>query len=487
MDIYRFRSTENLLGEHRELHFQSIYFANPHELNDPTDGYRDIIWRGDAIVWSNLFKHYIYCVNNIYYKYVILPNKGQPTIEPADIPIDGRWDTPSTPEQDAIFRIVCHAAFGHLGLAGAAQELQNSNNEVRRDDLQAYLDWLNRDLLGLLKGVYEHYSALTHDTTLPPFDPRGLNFPNYQYKPLSHLVRILHGDQEEPEIDTADLLNRIVSSSLRAKYYIQDKFGEEVNKLAEKVSFDITRDYLDRLPELLIPEWSTACFTTKHNDSTMWSNYADDHKGICLMFQSHTVPNRESTPHMILLPTFELAQQAPSGDLSTSDIEHLTSELHRVRYVASQNQLDFFANLVSLPPATLMKLWYTDDNGNSSNLSSHIDEDEFDEEWAENYHDNFWEGILSKNEVWSDECEYRLVTTPVDAFHFKEKSKTLHYRFEDLKGIIFGMRTSDEDKIEVMKSIQRKCREHERSEFNLYQAHYSEGQIQRRPIDFDWR
>ena len=46
--FYRFRSMKYLLGEkYQELERRSIYFANPDKLNDPMEGFRDIVWDGD--------------------------------------------------------------------------------------------------------------------------------------------------------------------------------------------------------------------------------------------------------------------------------------------------------------------------------------------------------------------------------------------------------------------------------------------------------
>jgi len=57
--VYRFRSTDALLGAHRELENQEIYFSPPQVLNDPMEGFKDVVWRGDQIVWANLVKHYL--------------------------------------------------------------------------------------------------------------------------------------------------------------------------------------------------------------------------------------------------------------------------------------------------------------------------------------------------------------------------------------------------------------------------------------------
>ena len=70
MDVYRFRSIDRLLGEYQELEKETIYFASPDQLNDPMEGYRDIVWRGDEIVWTNLFTHYAYCLYATYFQYL---------------------------------------------------------------------------------------------------------------------------------------------------------------------------------------------------------------------------------------------------------------------------------------------------------------------------------------------------------------------------------------------------------------------------------
>ena len=57
--FYRFRSTTALLGEKKELENQEIYFASIDELNDPMEGKPDLVFKGDRIVWENLFKHYL--------------------------------------------------------------------------------------------------------------------------------------------------------------------------------------------------------------------------------------------------------------------------------------------------------------------------------------------------------------------------------------------------------------------------------------------
>lgn len=51
--LFRLRKTESLIGAHQELENQEIFFASPDELNDPLEGFLNIFWQGDRIVWRN--------------------------------------------------------------------------------------------------------------------------------------------------------------------------------------------------------------------------------------------------------------------------------------------------------------------------------------------------------------------------------------------------------------------------------------------------
>jgi len=57
--FYRFRPTNALLGDRKELEKQEIYFARPDQLNDPMEGFKDVFWQGDRILWTNLIKNYL--------------------------------------------------------------------------------------------------------------------------------------------------------------------------------------------------------------------------------------------------------------------------------------------------------------------------------------------------------------------------------------------------------------------------------------------
>src|ERR1700677_2508651 len=60
--LYRFRPISAVLDKYAELAKQEIYFSPPEELNDPMEGYKDVFWLGDRIVWRNLLRHYLLCL-----------------------------------------------------------------------------------------------------------------------------------------------------------------------------------------------------------------------------------------------------------------------------------------------------------------------------------------------------------------------------------------------------------------------------------------
>jgi hypothetical protein len=66
--LYRFRPLERVLDELRN---QEIYFAAPKQLNDHMEGFRDIFWKGDVIVWTNFLKHYIVCLDSAFSQWMI--------------------------------------------------------------------------------------------------------------------------------------------------------------------------------------------------------------------------------------------------------------------------------------------------------------------------------------------------------------------------------------------------------------------------------
>ena len=90
--------------------------------------------------------------------------------------------------------------------------------------------------------------------------------------------------------------------------------------------------------------------------------------------------------------------------------------------------------------------------------------------------------ITSKTKYWEHEREWRLVLE--DRWLDEGEDPKLIYDFNSLKGIIFGIRSSDEEILKAIKIIQKKCKKHERTDFKFYKAEYSQktGEIRKNEI-----
>src|ERR1700761_6069379 len=99
-EIYRFRRLENLLGSHQELTKQEIYFAAPEQLNDPMEGYRDIFWRGDQIIWENFLINYLRCLSHVFLLYLIVGEENK--FSQNDFPLSPYGLMNTTPQSQII-------------------------------------------------------------------------------------------------------------------------------------------------------------------------------------------------------------------------------------------------------------------------------------------------------------------------------------------------------------------------------------------------
>jgi hypothetical protein len=93
--------------------------------------------------------------------------------------------------------------------------------------------------------------------------------------------------------------------------------------------------------------------------------------------------------------------------------------------------------------------------------------------WRDRYWTAFGKLMTTKLIAWRSEAEYRLaVSSPLGPFDDSTRRK-LTYRFSDLESIVFGIRTSLEDKRRIIEIVDKKCRETGRTSFDFCQATYN--------------
>ena len=163
--FYRFRPAHHLLAGYRELERQEIFFASPEKLNDPLDGFKDVFWLGDSVLWTNLFKHYLLC---LMHTMVVALISGSESVFPADQTfVFLTEDILKTPQLREIYREICNFFFKGDDY-GALPNLLSQRQQVRRNELECYLRLIH------FRAVYASYSIFElrgHVPPLPQDDP----------------------------------------------------------------------------------------------------------------------------------------------------------------------------------------------------------------------------------------------------------------------------------------------------------------------------
>ena len=275
-EFFRFRSMKYLLKkEYRELEKQTIYFASPEELNDPMEGFRDIVWDGDKIVWTNFFKNYVCCLHLSYYR---LRTEGN-SIQLDSLPIWVHWDKLPTPQKD-LFDDIWHRFLNVPNIREIIKALANTKRKIRYQELGYYLRAIHPILL-----VEVVKSYVAHQLVSP--SERSQSSPAL----LKLILSSIKQDEQvksEKERNTISLGRERRDENERVIQQYNTRtvsmgISEQNNQL---VVFDYPKVYLKELERLLWPNWYTACFMKSYHNSSVWGNYGDNHEGACLIFEA---------------------------------------------------------------------------------------------------------------------------------------------------------------------------------------------------------
>ena len=466
--LYRLRRTKHLIGKYKELDKQEIYFAHPTELNDPMEGFRDIYWLGDCIVWQNLFRHYIYCLHTTCAISRIIGDTGK--VKPQHIPVMS--DVPQNWTQKAVdlFDDICTRVFERTKLLQFALGIANAKRKVRRDELLYYLYSFHHVALHEIEAAYVDH-GLASNRPSPPG-----HIPNFEG---SHKLQEILSAIEEEDVHYEEVFKvsafMTEAISLRHKMPLKSSERDNIGANRRFVILDFPKKYMERLETILYPNWHVACFVRSYSNSSTWGNYGDSHKGVCLIFQTDHDGER------ISIPLRQITGYSNKGE----EWHCRPMKVHEVTYGEAHDEIDFFRSLGKLPESKALDVWYKDASGSISDCASHIGEDI--ETWREGYWQSFYPGINKKTKDWEYEQENRLILFSMLGDLTEKRQRKLKYEFESLEGIIFGMRTSDSDKARILEVLKKKCKENDRAVFRVFQAYYNHktGNIGKYPMNID--
>lgn len=465
--VYRFRSVDKLLG-FKELETQSIYFCPPNDLNDPVENFRDIIWHGDKILWTNLFKNYLLCLYSVYLHIRIFGETEQ--LKPEDIQVFSTYDKLPTQKYKDNINKLFQEFFENENIKNLIEGLSTREN-VRRNELLYYLENIHLFCISIIqhqddtveekKKVFDASSLLKSQLFSPEF-----------FKWINKIKN--ETSVEYPEEKFFSISGQVVQQSKILAALKTDK--NEKNKRFYLLSFP--KLYVRQIEELLFWPWYTACFSNTASNSSMWGYYAEGHKGVCLKFKTSKDHERRG----ISLRTITSEGWSRTGG-SSKGYGNVFFPLYDINYEAKVRPVSFFRSIGRLPLPDLIGQWHSKDGKETSPLVQDLFKNR--EEWHKNYWKTFLENIPIKTQEWRHEEESRLVHHSLLSGTIPKEERILNYSFNDLDGIIFGINTSEDHKLEIMQIVHGICQKEKRFDFNFYQASYNSftGKIDIHPLN----
>lgn len=445
--FYRFRSTEALLGKYKELDKQEIYFASPDELNDPLEGYKKVTWQGNKVLWTNFFRHYAICFIKAHA--ILSRQKKNFDIKSFENIVyltkqdfnEEKYQKASDIFSTLIIEINVVKDF--------IEKFSIENRNISFPEINLYLKVMSPIFIVKAFEILKSFNIKTN-----------LEFSNevgYASEFFYQLINFRPSDEQKLE-DIIKSCNRdLISMYLKQDLDFYKLIGEKIKQ--KRGAFFILREfsefYLEKLKKLVFPQWYTSCFVKNPDNSAMWGVYGDSHRGVCLKFKSDF-----HEKYSINLQKKQLI----NGKNEDVDDEF---SFHKINYQKDCVKINFFEAIQYLLPKEKIDFWYGDSK-NSSIIREHISEEDKISFW-----NNHGISTVTKLPHWQHEQEYRLILSLSEKKTDRLFQK-LRYHFLDLQGIIFGIKTSYADKLEIINIILPKIKEYHHKNLLFFQAEYDD-------------
>lgn len=455
MILYHYRSIQSALPEIKDSTFR---FASCEELNDPLESYLRVFWKGDKAAWEGLFRNYI-CSLFYSIECYLLRADGK-ELRNNTLMIDiGRFD--DVPMGNMIKELGQEfiTAYNIQKLSSVYGE---GRLKVQKEELQMILQFIHKKALELCIKKYCDNEIMPKDDA-----ERILNVlceeTNEHVQKAQDSFGKLIDTMEAQLIDDEKrhilaVISEEVAEDLLELSYIKKGLADEIllypHKRGDESTYssvqfrnwmtifvDFPKVYINQLIHMLYPESYMVCFSANNDNSSMWGNYADNHKGVCLIYET--------------------------DDKQCIRVQNHSITAKKVIYEGQVLERNFFESFGRLTYAQVNK-WLSGTNGISECYDVYRNENE----WREQYWRVFEAKNYRKLKAWESEEEYRLVIDNTFYDYEKPDSRILPYDSEKLKGVIFGINTSEYDKLQIMKSINE--RKNVSKDFTFWQAEYDD-------------
>ena len=458
--LYRLRSIDALVSKFHELEEQEIYLSPPERLNDPMEGYKDVFWDGDETLWENLLGHYLlslvwatmYCL--VATDDAFAPPEFQAELSEERLPSDTARE---------IFHDIRRRFFSDAATQAIPKALTSLRIPLRAHGLRLILSGLHT---AACKAVFDE---LTQRHMVPPGQFGGLP----QTTMVGDLIQKLSADVASPQ-ERANLVEGLGFAATHAsEVQVLRAFntaapGSKLGSLKKNLFLlmEFPAWYVQAIGDRMTHmKWYTACFTATCVNASMWSVYADEHRGAALMFKPKLDAAGAPTLTLNMVSGMSYAPSVPNGLPSMGRFE---TPLHPVRYTSKAPELDFFQSLGRLTRYQLDRQWYTNQAGVTSSRLERIRSDT--DEWRNGYWKSMIDVASTKLEDWKHEQEYRIIAP--DALGLRHDYPKVRFEFDQLAGIVFGMKTSLADRLAIIEIVRKKCEPTRRDDFIFKQVVY---------------
>lgn len=443
MELYHYRSIENAL---KEINNGTFRYSDRLEVNDPLEGYVKVYWKGDSVAWEGLFRNYIcslwhsielYLLGSTYEELernAVVIN----THCSDDVPLGNIFINIS---DCFVENVVLEKIIKYLGdeqISCSVKTLRMLFRLLQEIAFSICISKMKEErIISDINNVY----SLHTEKTLEELINAGIGQTNeMQQKTMFESVAIMVEDMME-------------SCLLQEEWESKEELTQKQKLM--RVRFNFPYIYVERLQEIIYPKGYFVCFSSDNANSTMWGNYAENHTGVCLVYKTKKVNGKD---------TLSVKSHIIYGNEKTSVFHD--DELKAIQYNHPVIQRNFFESLGRLNMVQI-KSWLAPVDGKSSELLEKYQEDD----WKEKYWVDYDEKYCMKLPAWEYEKEYRLLITDIWSEYTKD-NRFIKYNSEQLVGVIFGIKTSECDKMRIINAINKLGKTPE--DFEFYQAEFDD-------------
>lgn len=438
MRLYHYRPIKSAL---LEIEHGTLHFSSPEELNDPLEGYLQLYWQGDRAAWEGLLRNYICSLGYGLQQFLLM----------ADVELLRRYAVLTDVRLLRNASLIETLSDRFLSLE-ACQALVALYGDGRiacgAAELHTLLLLVHHAAWSLCLDAHVEHGLLRRsraDALCPArmFDD-GLN-----------AILALAAQRESGEFDRRQPLMQTSQDMFEDLFAVggiclalRETDEEEDRRALLAVSVRFPTLYLDRLRELVYPPGYVVCFSASGDNSVMWGNYAQNHTGACLIYDA------DERGGKLYLP-----------------ITGTKGEVKPVQYGGEPQRRNFFETFGFLSYEQVTA-WLTGLDGTVSEcLQAFAARQE--EGWRQRYWAQYDAKFFRKLDAWAYEQEHRvLLCTPNET---DPASRNLPCDPASLRGVIFGVRASEQDKLALVRCLLRTRGSLE--DFEFYQAVYDEAAL----------